>query len=65
MIIVGSASATVMSYFGTVPAGGLFATLQSAAMGGYGASAAAGLAQAGAVLSSAGVWLWDRNSTGG
>lgn len=62
-IIAGSAAATVMSYFGAVPAGGWFALFQSAAMGGYGASAAAGLAQAGAALSSVGGWLLSRNST--
>jgi hypothetical protein len=54
-----------MSYFGAIPAAGWFATFQSAAMGGYGASAAAGLAQAGAALSSVGGLLWSRNSTAG
>jgi hypothetical protein len=49
-----------MSYFGVVPAGGVIATLQSAAMGGYGASVAAGAAQAGAVASSAAAWVWSR-----
>lgn len=47
-----SAASGVMSYFGFVPAGGVYATLQSAAMGGYGASAVAGATQAGAVASS-------------
>ncbi|KAF1927477.1 uncharacterized protein M421DRAFT_180541 [Didymella exigua CBS 183.55] len=61
--IAGSAAAAVMSWFGTVPAGGLYAIFQSAAMGGYGASAAAGLAQAGAVLSSVGGWFFSRNQT--
>jgi hypothetical protein len=42
-----------MSYFSIVPAGGLFATAQSAAMGGYGVGVAAGAAQVGAVLTSA------------
>jgi hypothetical protein len=42
-----------MSYFSFVPAGGLYATAQSAAMGGYGASAAAAAAQTGAVFTSA------------
>jgi hypothetical protein len=49
-----------MSYFGFVPAGGIYATLQSAAMGGYGASVAAGAAQAGAVASSAAAWVFGR-----
>jgi len=49
-----------MGYFGLVPAGGLYATLQSAAMGGYGASVAAGAAQAGAVASSAAAWVFGR-----
>ncbi|KZM18976.1 uncharacterized protein EKO05_0011304 [Ascochyta rabiei] len=61
----GSGAAAVMSYFGIVPAGGWYAMFQSAAMGGYGASAAAGAAQAGAVLSSVAGWVWGRNSTGG
>ena len=52
-----------MSYFSFVPAGGLYATAQSAAMGGYGASMAAGAAQAGAVVSSAAAWLFGRNGT--
>jgi hypothetical protein len=47
-----------MSYFGFVPANGVYATLQSAAMGGYGAGIAAGAAQAGAVASSAAAWVW-------
>ena len=61
----GSAAASVQSFFSFVPAGGLFATAQSAAMGGYGASVAAGAAQAGAVLSSTTAWLRGRNSTAG
>ncbi|KAH7408661.1 hypothetical protein DE146DRAFT_646889 [Phaeosphaeria sp. MPI-PUGE-AT-0046c] len=47
-----------MSYFSFVPASGFYATFQSAAMGGYGASVAAGAAQAGAVASSAAAWVW-------
>jgi hypothetical protein len=47
-----------MGYFGFVPASGVYATVQSAAMGGYGASIAAGAAQAGAVASSATAWVW-------
>jgi hypothetical protein len=47
-----------MSYFGFVPASGVYATVQSAAMGGYGAGIAAGAAQAGAVASSAAAWVW-------
>lgn len=49
-----------MAYFGIVPAGGMFATLQSAAMGGYGASFAAGAAQAGALGTSAMAWVFGR-----
>lgn len=45
-----------MGYFGVVPASGLYATLRSASMGGYGASVAAGSAQVGAVASSAVAW---------
>jgi hypothetical protein len=52
-----------MSYFGSVPAGGIYATAQSAAMGGYGAGVAAGAAQAGAALSSGVGWLLGRNGT--
>ncbi|KAF9691625.1 hypothetical protein EKO04_010442 [Ascochyta lentis] len=63
--LAGSVASGVMSYFSFVPAGGVFATLQSAAMGGYGASAAAGAAQAGAALSSVAGWVWGRNATGG
>jgi hypothetical protein len=48
----GSAASGVMSWFSFVPAGGLYATAQSAAMGGYGASVAAGTAQAGAMFTS-------------
>lgn len=54
-----------MSYFNFVPAGGIYATAQSAAMGGYGASVAAGAAQAGALVSSATAWLMGRNGTVG
>ncbi|KAF1357254.1 hypothetical protein EJ07DRAFT_129939 [Lizonia empirigonia] len=63
--IAGSTAAAVMSYFSYVPAGGVYATLQSAAMGGYGASAVTGLAQAGAALSAVGGWVWGRNGTKG
>ncbi|KAH7374298.1 hypothetical protein BKA66DRAFT_534063 [Pyrenochaeta sp. MPI-SDFR-AT-0127] len=58
--VSGSAAAAIMSYFGYVPAAGLYATAQSAAMGGYGASIAAGAAQAGAVVSSAAAWFIRR-----
>jgi hypothetical protein len=51
-----------MGYFGFVPASGLYATVQSAAMGGYGASIAAGATQAGAVASSAAAWVWGRTA---
>ncbi|KAF1935234.1 hypothetical protein EJ02DRAFT_460561 [Clathrospora elynae] len=60
--IAGSTAATIMSYFGYVPAAGIYATAQSAAMGGYGVSVAAGAAQAGALVSSAATWLWGRNA---
>ncbi|KAJ8108229.1 hypothetical protein OPT61_g8318 [Boeremia exigua] len=63
--VAGSTTASVMSYFSIVPAGGLYATAQSAAMGGYGASLAAGAAQAGAVLSSMTAWLLRSNGTAG
>jgi hypothetical protein len=49
-----------MSYFAFVPAGGIYATFQSAAMAGYGAGVAAGAAQAGAVASSAAAWMLGR-----
>jgi hypothetical protein len=49
-----------MSYFGVVPAHGIYATLQSASMGGYGAGFAAGAAQAGAVTSSAAAWVFSK-----
>jgi hypothetical protein len=57
---LGTAATSIMSYFSFVPAGGLYATCQSAAMGGYGASVAAGAAQAGAVASSALGYVWGR-----
>lgn len=62
--IAGSAATSIMSFFGYVPAGGIYATAQSAAMGGYGASIAAGAAQAGAMMSSGAAWLFGRNGTG-
>jgi hypothetical protein len=62
--ILGSTAASIMSYFGYVPAGGIYATAQSAAMGGYGASIAAGAAQASALVSSGAAWLFGRNGTG-
>jgi hypothetical protein len=43
-----------------VPAGGIYATVQSAAIGGYRASVAASAAQAGAVASSAAAWVFGR-----
>ncbi|EUC38320.1 hypothetical protein COCVIDRAFT_86794 [Bipolaris victoriae FI3] len=60
----GSLAASTMSYFGYVPAGGVYALAQSAAMGGYGAGLAAGAAQAGAVVSSGLTWFMGRNNTG-
>jgi hypothetical protein len=62
--VAGSAATSIMSFFGYVPAGGIYATAQSAAMGGYGASIAAGAAQAGAMMSSGAAWLFGRNGTG-
>lgn len=59
----GSLAASTMSYFGYVPAGGVYALAQSAAMGGYGAGLAAGAAQAGAVVSSGLTWFMGRNNT--
>ncbi|KAF2852674.1 hypothetical protein T440DRAFT_466798 [Plenodomus tracheiphilus IPT5] len=58
--VAGSAAASIMSYFSFSPAGGIYAMAQSAAMGGYGASVAAGAAQAGAVVSSAAAWMLGR-----
>lgn len=52
-----------MSWFGYVPANGMYAVAQSAAMGGAGASIAAGAAQAGAILSSGVTWFLGRNNT--
>ncbi len=43
---LGGIAATIQASFGNIAAGGLFATLQSAAMGGYGAATVAGAAQA-------------------
>jgi hypothetical protein len=59
--LLGSAASGIMGYFGLVPAGGVYATAQSAAMGGYGASIAAGAAQAGAAVSSSAAWLFGRS----
>ncbi|KAF1994189.1 hypothetical protein P154DRAFT_39174 [Amniculicola lignicola CBS 123094] len=58
----GSTASSIMSYFSFVPAGGLYATAQSAAMGGYGATVAAGAAQVGALASSAVGYIWGRGS---
>ncbi|KAH9867950.1 hypothetical protein IAQ61_007255 [Plenodomus lingam] len=58
--VAGSAAASIMSYFSYVPAGGVYAMAQSAAMGGYGASIAAGAAQAGALASSVAAWMLGR-----
>jgi hypothetical protein len=51
-----------MAWLGSVAPGGLYATIQSAAMGGYGASVAAGVAQVGAVASSALGYIWCREN---
>ncbi|KAF2714710.1 hypothetical protein K504DRAFT_395321 [Pleomassaria siparia CBS 279.74] len=56
----GSAAASTMSYFGSVPASGVYATVQSAAMGGYGAGIAAGATQAGATVTSMVAWILGR-----
>lgn len=40
---IGSAAASIQAAAGSVPAGGVFATAQSAAMGGYGSSVASGI----------------------
>lgn len=53
----GSVAAWLQPIFGNVVAHGLFATLQSAAMGGYGVATVNGLAQAGAVVSG-GLTAW-------
>jgi hypothetical protein len=49
-----------MAYLGTVAPGGAYATVQSAAMGGYGAQIVAGMVQGGAVASSAVGWVLGR-----
>jgi len=61
-IVAGSTAAAIQSGMGSVVAPGLFATLQSAAAGGYGAAAVAGGVQAaGALVSSAGAALaWNK-----
>ncbi|KAF2030799.1 hypothetical protein EK21DRAFT_64777 [Setomelanomma holmii] len=53
--VSGMAAPAIMSWLGCVKAGGVFATMQSAAMGGYGTAAVAGASQAGAAMSSAAV----------
>jgi hypothetical protein len=62
MSLLGTAASSVMAWLGSVAPGGLYATMQSAAMGGYGASVAAGAAQAGAVASSALGYIWCRGN---
>jgi predicted methyltransferase len=58
----GQAASGFMAYFGTVAPGGVYATMQSAAMGGYGASLVAGATQFGAVASSAVGYLWSKKA---
>ncbi|PVH92633.1 hypothetical protein DM02DRAFT_543234, partial [Periconia macrospinosa] len=55
-----SAAPTTISKLGYVRARGVYATIRSAAMDGYGASAAANAARAGTVMSSAVVYLLGR-----
>ena len=50
MSFTGSVASGVMSFLGIVPAGGVYATLQSAAMGGYGAPIVAGAAKGAAAV---------------
>lgn len=50
-ITSGSVAASLQSILGNVGAGSVFAYLQSAAMGGYGAAFVNGAMQAGAVIS--------------
>ncbi|KAK6224521.1 hypothetical protein QIS74_02848 [Colletotrichum tabaci] len=52
-IAAGSAAAAAQAGIGNVAAGGLFATLQSAGMGGYGAAVVNGVVQAGGGVSAA------------
>ncbi|KAI1471123.1 uncharacterized protein F4812DRAFT_167008 [Daldinia caldariorum] len=56
-IVGGSIAAGVQSGIGNVVAGGLFATLQSAAMAGYGAAAVNGVVQVGGALGVVGAVL--------
>ncbi|PVH90943.1 hypothetical protein DM02DRAFT_606990 [Periconia macrospinosa] len=58
----GTAASSAMAWLGSVAPGGLHATMQSAAMGEYGASVAAGAAQAGAVASSTLGYIWSRGN---
>ncbi|ORX98939.1 hypothetical protein BCR34DRAFT_606759 [Clohesyomyces aquaticus] len=58
----GMAASGWMSWLGTVAPGSLYATMQSAAMGGYGASIVAGTTQAGAVASSVLGFVWGRGT---
>jgi hypothetical protein len=54
---IGSAAAAIQASAGNVAAGGAFATLQSAAMGGYGGAVVGGLVRAGAVVMGGLGWL--------
>lgn len=54
---IGSAAAAIQAGAGNVAAGGAFATLQSAAMGGYGGAVVSGLVRAGAAVMGGLGWL--------
>jgi hypothetical protein len=56
--LVGLAASGIISYFSVVPGGGLYATTQSAATGGYGVIIAAGAIQVGAAASLGAAWLF-------
>nr|CEG05041.1 unnamed protein product [Fusarium clavum] len=60
-VAAGSAAAGIQSGLGSVTAGSLFATLQSAGAGGYGVVAVHGVVQAaGAVVGAGGLGAWFR-----
>lgn len=57
---IGSAASAAMAWLGSVAPGGVYASLQSAAMGGYGVGVVAGAVKGGAVAVSAVVGVWGR-----
>ncbi|KAK8229751.1 hypothetical protein HDK77DRAFT_430647 [Phyllosticta capitalensis] len=63
--VAGSLAASIQSAYSPVVAGGVFATLQSAAMGGYGAATVAALTQAGAATAGTAVGLSNIDSAKG